>query len=91
MADIDSDSESGNSDSGAFHPSSPVAQAGDGGFKRGKPFPMAVQQTLLSLYKKGMTGWGKQKEPFLYVAMERTKLDLSQIKVVSYYVDNFAC
>jgi len=48
---------------------------------KGKPHPEAVQRTLLSLYQKGMTGWGQKYEPFLMTASEKTGLTVAQIKV----------
>ena len=52
------------------------------------PFSEAVKQTLLSLYSRGMIGWGKQKANLIDIAKEETGLDLGQIKVGRVYVVN---
>lgn len=46
------------------------------------PFPEPTKQTMLSLYRRGMTGWGKQKANLIDIAKEETGLDLNQIKVL---------
>lgn len=45
-------------------------------------FSDSVKHTLLSLYRKGMTGWGKQKTPFIDMAIQQTGLQMSQIQVL---------
>ena len=50
----------------------------------GGPFSESARQTLLSLYKKGMTGWGKKKQPFLEIAKQDTGLTEQQIQVLKF-------
>ena len=47
----------------------------------GKPFPKPVQQSLKSLYQKGMIGWGKKHAAAVVIAMESTGLTENQVKV----------
>ena len=48
---------------------------------KGMPFPERINQTPLSLYARGMTGWGEKYEPFLTTAKETTGLTVEQIMV----------
>ena len=45
------------------------------------PFSAEVVSTLQSLYKRGMTGWGKKHSSSLEVAVRSTGLNLGQVKV----------
>ena len=45
------------------------------------PFTESVNQSLLFLYHRGMTGWGKKKAHFIDIAKSETGLDAKQIKV----------
>lgn len=45
------------------------------------PFSDSVKQTLLTLYHRGMTGWGTKKSHLIAIAEERTGLKSEQIKV----------
>ena len=40
-----------------------------------------VHETLHALHRSGMVGWGKKHSSHLKIAMARTWLNLSQIKV----------
>ena len=45
------------------------------------PFSTEVVSVLQSLYRRGMTGWGKNHSDSLEAAMRSTGLDLEQVKV----------
>ena len=47
----------------------------------GKPFPRPLQQSLKSLYERGMIGWGKKHAAAVVIAMETTGLTENQVKV----------
>ena len=49
---------------------------------KGRPYPAHVAQILESLYKNGMTGWGRRHSANLEQAVKSTGLDLSQVKVI---------
>jgi len=51
-----------------------------GGTVRGK-FNDETQRVLTSLYRRGMTGWGKRHSAFLDLANDKTGLTLPQIQV----------
>ena len=51
-----------------------------GGTVRGR-FNDETQQVLTSLYRRGMTGWGKKHSAFLDLANDKTGLTLPQIQV----------
>ena len=59
-----------------------MSTASRSGVTKGLPFPETTTKTLLSLYSRGITGWGLKYEPFLTVAQDATNLSLEQIKVV---------
>ena len=50
----------------------------------GKPgtFTEEVHEVLQTLYRRGMDGWGERHSPNISIAMARTGLNLSQIKVL---------
>ena len=45
------------------------------------PFSAEVVSALQSLYKRGMTGWGKKHSSSLEVVVRSTGLNLGQVKV----------
>ena len=47
----------------------------------GKPFPKLVQQSLKSLYERGMIGWGRKHAAAVVIAMKTTGLTENQVKV----------
>ena len=49
-------------------------------------FSEEVHQILRSLYVRGMVGWGKKHSTNLNIAMARTGLNLSHIKVLNEFV-----
>ena len=46
------------------------------------PIQSMLAQILESLYKNGMTGWGRRHSANLEQAVKSTGLDLSQVKVI---------
>ena len=54
----------------------------DGGGGKPGTFTEEVHEVLQTLYRRGMNGWGKKHSPNRSIAMARTGLNLSQIKVL---------
>ena len=52
-------------------------------------FTEEAHETLRALYSRGMNGWGKKHSANINIAMAKTGLTLSQIKVYIYVASNF--